>query len=166
VTEYTFILAIDPASIGTPQQKRYAMRGGKIRTFASPRVANAKKAMCFLAKAAAARHPSAIPPHGTPIALGLKLLYAVPKSHRKPKGGFTPPEESEPCRAHWAGDCDNRAKGVIDALTDAGLWADDKDVTSLAVKKVWTFGRPRIEVTVSRDAAETDTRTGTEDAIR
>jgi Holliday junction resolvase RusA-like endonuclease len=160
VTEYTFILAIDPASIGTPQQKRYCFRGGRVRTFASPRVANAKRAMSMLARAAAARHPSAIPAQGSPVALALTMRYALPESRRRTVKGVPPPAEGAPCRSHRAGDCDNRAKGVIDALTAAGLWADDKDVTSLAVRKVWTWGRPLIEVKVSADYGEGKEGTG------
>ena len=164
MTEYSFILAIDPASIGTPQQKRYAVRGGRIHTFASPRVANAKRAMSLLARGAVARHPSAIAPHGSPVAVSLVLRYALPATLRRTRKGVPPPVEGAPCLSHRAGDCDNRAKGVLDALTDAGLWADDKDVTSLAVRKVWTWNRPHIEVSVRKDGGDTAAPPDREDA--
>lgn len=49
-----------------------------------------------------------------------------------------------------AGDVDNHAKSVLDALTkDGRFWKDDSQVVSLTVVKRWANSEPKIEITVA-----------------
>ncbi len=51
-------------------------------------------------------------------------------------------------RAANRGDADNYAKGVKDAMTKAGVWDDDRHVTSLTVRMFLDRERPRVDVEV------------------
>lgn len=51
-----------------------------------------------------------------------------------------------------SGDVDNYAKIALDAMTDAGVWRDDKLVMKLTVEKFVDPKNPRIEVTVTERA--------------
>lgn len=149
---WRFTLDVDPAKIGTAQQKRFDPRTR--RFFTDRRVAAGMKAVSKLAKSARIAQDAEIPPYGAPVALTLTLYYAVPKTRRKGGKHAPAPTEGSPCTARWAGDVDNRPKAVIDALTDAGLWPDDQFVTRADLRKRWTFGRPRIEACVRTDFGE------------
>lgn len=139
---------------GTPQMKKYGMVNHRLRTFADPKVSRTMRIITLLAKSYIAKHGVTFPPHGTPVTVSIVMLYAAPKNRRRGKNAVT---EAEPCTSHQCGDCDNKAKLVIDALTAAGCWADDKDITSLYVTKRWTLGTPRIVVTISRDWTSVET---------
>jgi len=149
---WRFTLDVDPATLGTAQQKRFDPRTR--RFFTDKRVAAGMKAVSLLAKSARIAQNAEIPPYGTPVALTLKLYYAVPKSRRRGGKRANAPTEGSPCTARWAGDVDNRPKSVIDALTDAGLWPDDQYVTHADLRKRWTLGRPRIEAWARTDFGE------------
>ena len=146
---WKFTLMIDPSTIGTAQQKKFDPRTR--RFFTDSKVAKAMKVISLLASSMAKMSGAYLPDQGSAVCLSLKFHYAVPKSRMKPKKGEKPIVEGDPCFAFWAGDCDNRAKAVIDALTLAKFWPDDRYVTSLNVRKAWTFENPRIDVEVSLD---------------
>lgn len=133
---------------GTPQMKKYGMVNHRLRTFADPKVSRTMRIISLLAKSYIAKHGVTVPPHGTPVKVSIIMLYAAPKNRRRGKNAVG---ESAPCTSHQCGDCDNKAKLVIDALTAAGCWADDKDITTLLVTKRWTLGTPRIVVTIAPD---------------
>lgn len=153
----SFDLMVDPETIGTPQHKQHSFVRGRLITYPDPRVAGARKVMALLARNARSRLKLEFPQHGTPVRLEIRMFYAIPKCRRKDhvKNGVLIPRlrGGEPCTSHQAGDVDNKAKGIMDALTDAGLWADDKDVSDLRSKKIWTEGLPRIRVDVIEDTA-------------
>ena len=153
----SFDLMVDPETIGTPQHKQHSFVRGRLITYPDPRVAGARKVMAILARNARSRLNLEFPPHGTPVRLAITMFYAIPKCRRKDhvKNGVLIPRlrGGEPCTSHQAGDVDNKAKGIMDALTDAGLWADDKDVTDLRTRKLWTEALPRIRIHVSVDTA-------------
>lgn len=73
-------------------------------------------------------------------ALGLKLVFVLPRPKRLKKG------EREYCVARP--DCDNLTKGLQDALR--GFWGDDAQVCELRVTKVYAaYGeKPCIEVRI------------------
>ena len=145
--EWRFELKVNPASIGTAQQKRFDPRTR--RFFTPKRVKDGMRAVAMLAMAARRRDGAVLPEAGSPVRLGLEFRYTVPFTVRRRKDA---PKEGEPCTSRWTGDCDNRAKAVIDALTQAGMWPDDQFVTRLEVSKRWTLGEPGIAVAISEDA--------------
>lgn len=145
----TFRLDVDPATIGTAQQKRFDPRSK--RFFTDRRVARGMRVMSALAKSALSRAGrGAVPRDGETVSLRLDLWYGVPKSRRRElvEGGA--------CSAMWAGDCDNRAKSIIDSLTAAGFWPDDRYVSRLEVTKRWTHRAPGIVVTVGHDGGDSN----------
>lgn len=146
---WNFTLNIDPSTIGTAQQKKFDPRTR--RFFTDRKVASAMKVISLLASSMSKLSGAWLPEQGSAVRLSLVFYYAVPKSRMKPKKGEKPISEGDPCFAFWAGDCDNRAKAVIDALTLAKFWPDDRYVTSLNVRKVWTFEKPKIDVEVALD---------------
>ncbi|WNH52454.1 RusA family crossover junction endodeoxyribonuclease [Stenotrophomonas oahuensis] len=69
----------------------------------------------------------------TPVAVRIIVRVAKPKTTKL---------------AAPAPDVDNYAKGVLDAMTDAQVWADDKLVHSFYIEKTWD-AEDCIEVEVS-----------------
>ena len=72
-----------------------------------------------------ASHGATIPAH-TRVEVGIESWRALPKS--RPRGVESEADTYKP-------DVDNVAKLVMDALTMAGAWADDSQVTFLCVEK-------------------------------
>ena len=71
-----------------------------------------------------------------PVAVTICAVLPPPKAAR-PMGGA--PRRWAPRKP----DVDNVAKGVMDALTDAGVWADDAQVVALTVRRFWGAVMPR-----------------------
>lgn len=67
----------------------------------------------------------------------LTFYFAYPKSTAKKHR-----VDNQPCRAK--GDLDNLAKGVLDAMEQAGLMTNDRELARLDVAKYWTTGISRI----------------------
>lgn len=147
--DWKFRLLVDPSGIGTAQQKKFDPRSG--RFFTDRRVAKSMKTISALAGCMRRAGGVELPGPGSPVRLSLVFRYAVPKSRRRTVKGVPPPGEGSPCSAFWAGDCDNRAKAVIDAFTDAGFWPDDRFVTRLEIAKRWTYGEPCIDAEIGED---------------
>lgn len=57
-----------------------------------------------------------------PLSVGIIVTVPRPKTTKLP---------------HPKPDVDNYAKAVLDAMTDAGIWANDSQVAFLVVKKEW-----------------------------
>ena len=144
-----FNIESDPATHSTAQMKKYGFRNGKIRTFTNAKVARAMRIITFLARAQLRKVPrGTLPPFGTPIRLDLTFHYAIPATRRKGRNAY---REGEGATAHWTADCDNRAKAVIDALVNAGICENDKDITALFIRKRWIVTNPHIHVEIRRD---------------
>lgn len=82
------------------------------------------------------KDPSLVLPHEPftgPVVVEIVCHFSRPASHLRKDGS---PKASAP--AYPRPDTDNLAKSVLDALTDAGAWADDSQVVSLGVRKKWS----------------------------
>lgn len=146
--EYSFSLAVDPATCATSQQKKVSFRQGRI--FTNPRVARTKKAVALLGR----RHRAAvraIVSDGDPIRLEVTFHYAYPQGTAKKRLIHDAPKMN-------GADCDNLVKAVNDALSydkgkGADLWTDDRTISTLVVRKRYCVGvLPYIEFRVSKDA--------------
>lgn len=61
----------------------------------------------------------------------VEITLTVPKPASAPKRRVTWPT------TRTSGDVDKHARAILDALTDAGVWADDARVVELTVRKVY-----------------------------
>ena len=70
-----------------------------------------------------------------PLGVSLSFTIPRPRSHYRSNGLL----KSDQKLLHHTGriDCDNLAKGCLDALTDAGAWVDDSQVVLLNISKRW-----------------------------
>jgi len=66
---------------------------------------------------------------GGPVRLSIEAVFARPPSH------WTRTGLSKSAKPWPRGDGDNVAKGVQDALTDAGVWTDDDCVVDMRIVK-------------------------------
>jgi Holliday junction resolvase RusA-like endonuclease len=111
--------------------------------FTNSKVAKGMRAVAAVARLHTARVLAAAP-FGSAVALSATYLYAYPKG--------TPKKHLVDNRPMPSGaDLDNRDKAVMDALTQAGWWPDDRYVTDLHLRKRRTTGLPRIVLAVSVD---------------
>jgi len=81
------------------------------------------------------------------VSVFIDCMTSVPKSYSKRER-----EAALRGQAWPVGDPDNLAKGVLDAMTEAGVWKDDRQVVLLTVRKRYA-DLDRIQVRVERDAS-------------
>ena len=79
-----------------------------------------------------------------PVGVWLEFHFKRPRSHYR-KSGLKPTAPHRWCESGY--DRDNLDKAVLDALTEAHLWRDDKSVCDGGVKKVWAES-PGCHITV------------------
>lgn len=74
---------------------------------------------------------------GVPVGMVINIYLPRPKSHygRRNKQPYLKP--SAPHHHTQKPDVDNLAKAILDAISDAGAWGDDKQVTYLKITKEW-----------------------------
>jgi len=144
---YDFTLAIDPSTVSTAQQKKVSFLTKRI--FPNPKVLRTKSLVARLASP----HRDGVRrmfPEGGTIFLSVTFFYRYPTG--------TPKSRLVDGAAKGNGaDCDNLAKAPIDALGNdkgkgAGLWDDDRSISTLLIRKRYTLGNPRIHVSVRRDS--------------
>lgn len=78
-------------------------------------------------------------PWDGPLKVNLTFYFARPKSHYRANG------ELKPKAPKWhtaKPDRDNSDKAVLDALSDLGIWLDDKQVCDGAPIKLYANGTP------------------------
>lgn len=112
-------LTLHVAAMPTPRP-RFVVRGKFVSTYyPKPYVAYADALRDMIAEALA--EAGAQPLEG-PLAVDIEITLERPKTTKLP----TPKP-----------DVDNYAKGIMDAMTKAGVWADDSQVSDLYVSKRW-----------------------------
>ena len=131
-------------AIGTPvgQPRPRACIRGKHAGMYDPGTADAWKA----AVARAAKEASDGHVFTGPVHLNLWVYMPRPKSHFRASGAIKP---SAPSWHTSKPDLDNIEKAIKDAITDAGIWADDSLVCLVYKSKFYSVdGRPgaRIEI--------------------
>lgn len=67
-----------------------------------------------------------------PLSVTINFYLARPKGHTNAFGALRPAAPRMPVNKM---DCDNLAKGVLDALTQIGMWQDDGQITTLNISK-------------------------------
>jgi Holliday junction resolvase RusA-like endonuclease len=117
---------------GQPRPRAFAMKfGNKYQA----RVYDAGTAEGWKSCVAQAAQPflPTVPPE-TPMKLTLAFYMPRPKAHYRANGQLKP---TAPVWFTQKPDADNLAKGVMDALTQMGMWKDDSYVTVLVSSKVF-----------------------------
>lgn len=104
----TVTFNIDPVPASRPRVSRFGTYYGK-------------RYKAWLT-AAPAQLPRRLPRFSGPVHVEVYVACARPKKTKL---------------THPRGDCDNFAKGPLDALTKAGVWNDDGQVVRLLVEKRW-----------------------------
>jgi Holliday junction resolvase RusA-like endonuclease len=74
-----------------------------------------------------------------PVYLALHFMLARPKGHLGSDGS---PKAWAPLYVASKPDLDNLVKATMDAMTEAGVWLDDKQVVIFEVAKTYTNGQP------------------------
>ncbi len=85
-------------------------------------------------------------PKGTPLRVSVVFDILRPASHMRKDGA-----PSSLAREYPTGrpDCDNLAKAVMDAITEAGVWHDDAQVISIAITKSYSFSGGGCHISIS-----------------
>jgi len=72
-----------------------------------------------------------------PVWLSVSFFFPRPKSHMGTGRNAGKLKPSAPALHVQRPDVDNLAKGVMDAMTQAGVWRDDDQIVRLIVAKAW-----------------------------
>ena len=83
-----------------------------------------------------------------PVQLSVYCRFEMPKSWSKKKRS-----ESQGILHDGKPDADNVLKAVEDALTDCGVWSDDKQVASAFISKRWSE-TPQTEIWICKCAPD------------
>lgn len=81
-----------------------------------------------------------------PIYVRLTFFFPRPNGHFRTGKNASILRDNAPNWHAAKPDADNAAKAVLDALTNAGAWADDAQVARLVVEKRWGLPGCRIEI--------------------
>lgn len=129
---------------GQPRVK--ACRRGKHAGVYDPGTADEWKLYVRAGFAAVARRKPEDPPlFSGPVAVTLNFYMPRPKANFRANGELKP---TAPNYHTGKPDCDNLAKAVLDALTNAGAWADDGIVCGLRVSKQYGPFKPGCDVVI------------------
>lgn len=125
------------------QPRTKARRIGQHAGVYTPKTADAWKALVVMA----ARAAPGFPPSPVTGPVSLAAVFYLPRPKRLMR-------KRDPDGAVWCPakpDVDNLIKALADALSQAGVWRDDAQVTSLSVAKLYAEkgGAPRADVFVS-----------------
>ena len=143
-TEITFEVDGPPVPQPRPRVSTWGGRG-RAYTPAKHAINGYREAIVLLARSAGWSSGKAL----GPVSVEVDCYFPRPPSHLTKAGTVRASAPSWPPRA----DVDNLAKGILDAITDSGVfWADDDQVVDLQIRKA--YSRPgaggRTIITVRR----------------
>lgn len=131
-----------------PQGSKQLGQQGQMRE-SSPHLPAWRKALrlaAYEALAAAGVQPTDRPlfPKGTPIKCYLGFLVDWPQGAAEQPGGF-------PLDIRGSGDIDKLTRAVLDAMSAAGVWADDRQVVDVHATRNWATqrGRPGVNIDIT-----------------
>ena len=90
-----------------------------------------------------------------PLRVDLTFYFPRPKSHFRSNGELKP---SSPTWHTTKPDRDNSDKAVLDALTNLGIWSDDKQVCDGRIQKLYSTGSSGCRIRI-QEAGETGATT-------
>ena len=91
-------------------------------------------------------------PAGIPLRCDLTFWLPRPKSHFGSGKNAQKLKPSAPTRPTGKPDRDNLDKAVCDAITSAGVWVDDSQVTDGRIRKRYCLnGQPGCEIVITED---------------
>lgn len=142
-TDITFLIAVNPHDLPTAQQKGVDFKRKTFYTKPKVKAWERKLTEIFSSRSDAAKGRTTAVLYRT---FGVEVLinFAFPFPESAPKK-----DRFEGAPMLKRPDCDNLAKGVIDALTDGGIIPDDNLVGRLKINKFYTLKEPYILVSVS-----------------
>lgn len=137
--EVKILLAVDPGSLPTAQQKgAFVGKDGKVHFFTKSKIAKAGKA---LAKALSPYSHYTSRWGRVPIQFTFDAFFAYPTSTPKKKQHKIGPHLERP-------DGDNLLKLPADILTESGYWQDDSLIDTYIIRKRRTTGPACIKITI------------------
>ena len=80
-----------------------------------------------------------------PLQVNLTFLFPRPKNHFRSNGIL---KENAPKWHTAKPDRDNLDKAVLDALTNLGIWSDDKQVCAGLIQKLYANEQPGVDVRI------------------
>lgn len=97
------------------------------------------------------------PAIGGPVAVRLAFVMARPKSHYRTGRNAHLLRDTAPKLPAGKPDIDKLARAVLDAISSAGVWGDDCQVTSLHATKIYGWGgsvpaRAGVRIIITTDA--------------
>ncbi len=128
-----------PVPKGRP---RFSTRGGKVRTFTDAKTVQYEHRAAWAISAATRSRELA--PAGVPVRVDILAIFPRPKRlmRKKDPAGLIP-HAVRP-------DLDNVAKALLDSISQAGLWADDGQVTCLRAEAAYCEKdqQPRVDLSI------------------
>ena len=90
-------------------------------------------------------------PWSGPLCVDFTFYFPRPKNHFRSNGELKP---SAPMWHTAKPDRDNADKSVLDALTNLGIWGDDKQVCDGRIRKLYAGGMPFAQATIYQQGCE------------
>lgn len=115
----------------SPKGSHSGFRAGQFAS-ASPRQKETQAALAFVMR----EHLNGRPPLGGSVAVRLTFTRKRPMDHYR-KDGTLKPWAKDLTYSVNVPDLDKQVRAALDAMTDAGWFADDRQVVSLEARKPW-----------------------------
>ena len=139
-------IEVDPACLSTAQQTIVAFKAKRI--IKNPRVRRSQRivrnAMVVYARRVR-RYLDAMMEVNPRAGLSVRTVFRFEFPASGTKREKATRYEGQPVISAKFGDCDNRFKATGDALMQCHAIPDDHFITELLIRKVYTFGKPRID---------------------